>query len=75
MIVTFEKSGQTEIMEDLLSMFRFGLHGERKFNGFQGGSALAYVRILVLDVAFQANWREASCHGALAIYSPQPGLR
>ena len=42
MVVTFEKAGQTDIMEDLLTTFRFGLHGERKFKGVHGDGVLAY---------------------------------
>ena len=42
MVITFEKSGQTEIMGDLLSTFRFGLHGERKFKGFSGDGVITY---------------------------------
>ena len=42
MIVTFEKAGQTDVMEDILTTFRFGLHGERKIKGMHDDGVLAY---------------------------------
>ena len=40
--VAFQAANQMDVLEECLTTFRFGLHGERKFKGFRGDGVLAY---------------------------------